>query len=183
MLILVGHSASGKTEIANVLKNDYEMKKIITYTTRPKRVNEVDDVDYHFVSEEKFLELKEKDFFVETTCFNGYYYGSSKEDVKDDSVVVLDPVGLQNFKNSKLDNIYAIFLNCEESIRLNRMLKRGDDPKIAKERLLHDREKFSFDNIRNIDEIINTSVFSINYLSELVYNTYQKLLKEKKEDK
>ena len=45
MLILVGHSASGKTEIANVLKKEYEMKKIITYTTRPKRINEVDDVD------------------------------------------------------------------------------------------------------------------------------------------
>ena len=39
---------------------DYDMKKIITYTTRPKRINEIDDVDYHFVSEERFLELKER---------------------------------------------------------------------------------------------------------------------------
>ena len=104
MLILVGHSASGKTEIANELKRDYDMKKIITYTTRPIRINEVNGVDYHFVTEEEFLSLKEKDFFVETTLFNGYYYGSSKEDVKDDAVVILDPVGLTNFMNSKLDN-------------------------------------------------------------------------------
>ena len=139
MLILVGHSASGKTEIANELKRDYDMKKIITYTTRPKRINEIDDVDYHFVSEERFLELKEKDFFVETTYFNGYYYGSSKEDVKDDAVVILDPIGLSNFKNSKLDNIIAIFLNCDENIRYNRMIKRGDNIDNAKEIIVHDK--------------------------------------------
>ena len=57
MLILVGHSASGKTEIANELKRDYDMKKIITYTTRPIRVNEVNGIDYHFVTEEEFLKL------------------------------------------------------------------------------------------------------------------------------
>lgn len=182
MLILVGHSASGKTEIANELKRDYDMKKIITYTTRPKRVNEVDDVDYHFVSEERFLELREKDFFVETTNFNGYYYGSSKEDVKDDAVVILDPEGLKNFKNSKLDNIIAIFLNCDENIRFNRMINRGDNPTLAKERLIHDREKFAFENLVDIDEIINTSVFSINYLSELIFKTYHKILKKKKEN-
>ena len=182
MLILVGHSASGKTEIANELKRDYDMKKIITYTTRPKRINEIDDVDYHFVSEERFLELKEKDFFVETTYFNGYYYGSSKEDVKDDAVVILDPIGLSNFKNSKLDNIIAIFLNCDENIRYNRMIKRGDNIDNAKERIVHDKEKFAFEILVGIDEIINTSVFSINYLSELVYKTYHKLLKERKEN-
>ena len=182
MLILVGHSASGKTEIANELKRDYGMKKIITYTTRPIRVNEVNGIDYHFVNEEEFLKLKEQDFFIETTCFNGYYYGSSKQDVKDDAVVILDPIGLANFKNSKLDNLIAIFLNCDENIRYKRMITRGDDPLKAQERLVHDREKFSYDKLRGIDEFINTSVFSINYLSELVYKTYHKLLTSKKED-
>lgn len=181
MLILVGHSASGKTEIANELKRNYNMKKIITYTTRPIRVNEVNGVDYHFVSEDEFLKLKENDFFIETTFFNGYYYGSSKNDVKDDAVVILDPVGLINFKNSKLDNLVAIFLNCDEEIRYKRMISRGDDPLKAKERLIHDQEKFSYDKLKYIDEIINTSVFSISYLSELVYDTYRKLLKSQEE--
>ncbi len=183
MLILVGHSASGKTEIANQLKRDYDMKKIITYTTRPKRINEIDGVDYHFVDEDKFLKLKEENFFVETTNFNGYYYGSSKNDVKDDAVVILDPQGLEKFKNSNLDNIIAIFLNCDEEIRYKRMINRGDNENIAKERLEHDRIKFSYENLITIDEFINTSVFSINYLSDLVYKTYKDLLKKQKEDK
>ena len=182
MLILVGHSASGKTEIANELKRNYEMKKIITYTTRPMRVNEVNGVDYHFVDEEEFLKLKNNNFFIETTYFNGYYYGSSKNDVKDDSVVILDPIGLQNFKNSKLDNIFAIFLNCEEDIRYKRMISRGDDPKKAQERLIHDREKFAYNKLKGVDETINTSIFSISYLSELVYETYKNLLAKGKEN-
>ena len=119
MLILVGHSASGKTEIANELKRNYDMKKIITYTTRPIRVNETNGIDYHFVSEDEFLRLKELDFFVETTYFNGYYYGSSKEDVKDENVVILDPVGVQNFKNSKLDNIIVIFCQVDDWLLLS----------------------------------------------------------------
>ena len=96
--------------------------------------------------------------------------------------MILDPIGLSNFKNSKLDNIIAIFLNCDENIRYNRMIKRGDNIDNAKERIVHDKEKFAFKNLVGIDEIINTSVFSINYLSELVYKTYHKLLKERKEN-
>jgi guanylate kinase len=41
MLILVGPSASGKTEIANILISNYKMKNVVTYTTRPIRINEV----------------------------------------------------------------------------------------------------------------------------------------------
>ena len=84
MLILVGHSASGKTEIANQLKRDYNMKKIITYTTRPKRINEVDGVDYHFVDEIKFLKLKEEGFLFQGNFASilGYYGKESQKLLK-----------------------------------------------------------------------------------------------------
>ena len=78
--------------------------------------------------------------------------------------------------------IMSVDLNCDENIRYNRMIKRGDNIDNAKERIVHDKEKFAFENLVGIDEIINTSVFSINYLSELVYKTYHKLLKERKEN-
>ena len=61
------------------------------------------------------------------------------------------------------------------------MINRGDEIEKVKERIIHDKEKFAFENLVGIDEIINTSVFSINYLSELVYKTYHKILKENKE--
>ena len=52
MLILIGPSASGKTEVAKLLAKKYNITKIVTYTTRAPRINEINGVDYNFVSVE-----------------------------------------------------------------------------------------------------------------------------------
>ena len=44
MIVLVGPSASGKTEAAKLLYSIYGIKKVITHTTRPMRIGEKDDV-------------------------------------------------------------------------------------------------------------------------------------------
>ena len=67
MILLVGASASGKTEIAKYLRTRYGMVKAITHTTRAMRVGERQDVDYHFVSKDEFLRLKGEAAFVERT--------------------------------------------------------------------------------------------------------------------
>ena len=56
MIVLVGASASGKTELAKQLYQTYGYKKCITTTTREPRKNEVDGIDYHFLSQETFDE-------------------------------------------------------------------------------------------------------------------------------
>ncbi|MBQ2494305.1 MAG: guanylate kinase, partial [Bacilli bacterium] len=71
MILLIGASASGKTEIAKALFRLHGIKKAVTHTSRPIRPSETPDVDYHFVTEEKFLRLKEEGEFVETTDYNG----------------------------------------------------------------------------------------------------------------
>ena len=73
MLILIGPSASGKTEVAKLLAKKYNITKIVTYTTRTPRVNEVNGVDYNFVSVEEFAKLTEENFFVETTYYNSIF--------------------------------------------------------------------------------------------------------------
>ena len=67
MLVLIGPSASGKTEIAKILIRDFGMKKLVTYTTRPARPGEQDGIDYHFVTVDEFKALDEAEEFVETT--------------------------------------------------------------------------------------------------------------------
>ena len=61
-ICLVGKSCSGKDTIARELvKLGYE--RILTYTTRPARSNELDGVDYHFVTENEFKDMiKNKEF-------------------------------------------------------------------------------------------------------------------------
>ena len=65
MIVLIGASASGKTEAAKMLMAKYGIQKAITTTTRPMRVHEVDGRDYFFVSKEKFDQLIKEDKFVE----------------------------------------------------------------------------------------------------------------------
>ena len=81
MLILVGPSASGKTEVAQILISNYGMRRMVTYTTRAMRYGEENHVSYHFVSKEEFLKMKENNEFVETTVYNENYYGTKKSDV------------------------------------------------------------------------------------------------------
>ena len=64
MLILIGESGSGKSTIEKMLKENYDYRKIATYTTRSPRNGEINGVDYNFISPEEFLALKDSGFFV-----------------------------------------------------------------------------------------------------------------------
>lgn len=180
MLVLVGHSASGKTEIANELRQNYDIDKIITYTTRKPRVGEVNKVDYNFVSEKKFLRLMKEGFFAETTYFNGCYYGTCKKDISDYKVIILDPQGLISFKRLNIDNIFAVFLEASEEVRIKRMRERGDDEENIVKRIHHDRQKFSPEKLDYIDEYVNTNVMSISFLAGEVHKLYSNFLSKNK---
>ena len=142
MILLVGASASGKTEIAKYLQAHYGIKKVITHTTRPMRSGERQDVDYHFVSKEQFDQLKKEDSFVETTHYNGNEYGSSKAEVADDKVLIVDPVGLQAFIKLNNPRIITFFLDAKEETRRKRMAQRGDEKSSIESRIQDDKKEF-----------------------------------------
>lgn len=62
MIILVGPSASGKTQIGYSLKKIYGLEKVVTYTTRRMRSGEVNGIDYHLLLKMNFYVLKKKIF-------------------------------------------------------------------------------------------------------------------------
>ena len=62
MVILSSPSGVGKTTITKKIQQKYHSFKIsVSHTTRAPRSNEVDGVDYHFVSHEKFKGLIKED--------------------------------------------------------------------------------------------------------------------------
>ena len=93
MIVLVGASASGKTEIAKLIIKNHGFEKMVTTTTRPMRIGEVRDVDYHFLTKEEFLKRKDNNDFLETTLYNGNYYGTQRSDVGDNKVVIVEIEG------------------------------------------------------------------------------------------
>ena len=74
MVILSSPSGVGKTTLTKKLQQKYENFKIsVSLTTRSPRSNEVDGVDYNFVSKKKFEELINKNEFYEyAKIFDNY---------------------------------------------------------------------------------------------------------------
>lgn len=177
MLILIGPSASGKTEVAKLLAQKYNITKIVTYTTRKPRVHEVDKVDYNFISLDEFATLNEQGFFAETTYYNDNYYGTAKKDILDDKCIILDPNGLKSFLKLHDSHIISIYLNCDENVRFQRMLARKDSLEDAKRRLLSDKITFNDANLEGITFVVDSDNISLNDLCDEIKNLYTNILR------
>ncbi len=178
MLILIGPSASGKTEVAKIIIEKYNMKRIVTYTTRSPRVGEVDGIAYNFVSKEKFLEMKEDNEFIETVCYNGNYYGTNKKDVSNDKIVVLDPNGLKSLYEKMPNDIISFYLCTNEKERINRMLFRQDKLEDINNRIENDRIAFKY--VEHADYKISNENITLLDLADKIYKIYNDDLRSKK---
>lgn len=83
LFIVSGPSGCGKgTILAEILKQD-KFYYSISATTRNPRVGEVDGVNYHFLSKEKFEELINNDGMLEYASYCDNYYGTPRKPVED----------------------------------------------------------------------------------------------------
>lgn len=154
MIVLIGESASGKSSIEKYLIDNYGYEKVVSYTTRQPRDGEVDGIDYHFINEEKFLKLKEQEFFAEIATYNNWHYGTAKEDCTNDKVAVLTPRGLRQVSKINGINVISFYINVPRRDRLIKILERGDDVDEACRRSLSDVGQF--DGVEyEVDFIIN----------------------------
>ncbi len=177
MIILVGASASGKTEVAKVLTTKYGFKKFVTSTTREPRVNEVNGIDYNFLTEDTFIKMKNNNEFIETTFYNNNYYGTEKKLIDDQTVLVVESNGLIAFKLSSYPNIISYFLNADELTRIERMRLRGDKEEDIHQRIYHDRFKFNTTLNKYIDVFIDEKEKSAEEIADLIYLDYKEKLK------
>lgn len=126
--ILVGESASGKSTVEKILSEKYGYKKTVSYTTRPKRKGEENGVDYHFISDDEYTEKFNSGYFVETGAYNGWLYGTTKDQYEGNIICVLTPHGLRQIKkNFNNEDIVSFYIKVPRRDRLIKLLKRGDD--------------------------------------------------------
>ena len=172
MLILVGPSASGKTEIASVLTEKYGMKRMVTYTTRDMRPGEINGISYRFINKQEFLKKKANDDFVEDAVYNGNYYGTCKKDISNEKIVILEPNGVNTFFEKMPNDVVIILLKASEEIRRNRMISRGDSIEEIVKRLEKDGIIFDERNFIHIDKILINENKTIDEMALEVYNFY-----------
>jgi guanylate kinase len=143
---LIGHSASGKSTIEKRL-HLLGIKRIVSYTTRPPRKNEINGMDYHFVDEETFMKMKEEGRFSETAQYREWYYGLSLDGIdyaNEDYVVVVTIHGYQELlKVVGEEYVVAIYIKVDERERMRRLLERGDEVDEIIRRIQSDRKDFA----------------------------------------
>ena len=116
MVILSSPSGVGKTTLTKKIQQKYQNFKIsVSHTTRAPRSNEVDGVDYYFVSRQKFENLINENKFYEHAKIFEHYYGTLKKNVNEtivsnDIIFDIDWQGTKQLSKFTNLNLIKIFL-------------------------------------------------------------------------
>lgn len=176
LLIISGASASGKDTIMNYFKTQNKINKLVGYTNRKQRVNEVDGEDYFFAENHSWLpqnpnvweeELTTKDNLLITregvgNGGNDRYAFSLKDLQEGLNYIILDVEGQEKFSklvktgNIKDVELVKIFITTENpDVNLRRMQERGSETqKDFQARVEHARKQNEPFYIQQYDKII-----------------------------
>jgi len=135
LIVLSSPSGAGKSTIGRkLMEEDPTITMSISATTRQKRPGEVDDVDYHFVSDEEFERLVDADELAEWAYVFEHRYGSPKEPIKEalrlgrDTLFDIDWQGTQQLEYAFRTDLVRIFILPPSMAELRRRLEdRGTD--------------------------------------------------------
>ena len=165
LVLLVGKSGSGKTTLEKELVNNFGFKSVKSYTTRPKRV--ANEENHQFVTKEEFDTLENK---VAYTCFNGYEYCATKEQLDNATIYVIDPDGIEYLRQNYSRNFFIVYIDTDNKICENRMYKRGDDYNVVKSRVFND--EIEFENFTNVADVVINGNNGTQYVLEDFLNAY-----------
>lgn len=133
IFVVSGPSGVGKSTILGMfLKEDRESLFSISFTTRKKRVDEVNGRDYYFVSEELFSEMVKKDLFLEWEEVHGNFYGTPKDQILKakregkDIFLDIDVKGALKVKEKCREAILIFIMPPSKESLFDRLLKRGE---------------------------------------------------------
>lgn len=170
ILLIVGESGSGKSTIANYMEKEYGCKQVLSYTTRPMRADDEANPTHTFVTQEEFDELDNR---VGYTKFNGYEYCATAEQVDNNDIYVIDPAGVDFFKEKYhgIKTPIVVYIKATGDIRRDRMLARGDSIEQVVERLINDIKAFK-GAMKMADAIFENDKSHYEWICEKLYEEY-----------
>ena len=178
LIIISSPSGAGKTTLCKLLIK--KMKNInlsISYTSRSKRLNEVNGKDYYFINKKKFQLLKKNNFFIETATNFNNLYGSPFRNIvlskKRNKHILfdIDWKGARKIRKNypKKDIIDFFILPPSKSELKRRLVKRGRDNK----KEINLRLSYAIDEMKHYREyqyvLINEKVHkTVNEIKKII---------------
>ena len=160
---LMGKSSSGKDTIYKELIQKFpKMKRIVLYTTRPRREGERDGVEYFFADEEKLQQFRNQGQLIEERSYHTQYgvwsYFTADDgqiNLRQEDYLVIGT--LESYRAMKeyfgAESLVPLYIEVEDGLRLTRALereKRQSQPRYDElcRRFLADSKDFSEENLR-----------------------------------
>lgn len=163
LFVITAPSGSGKTTVMRSIMDN----ELVSFTTRAMRTDEINGVDYIFITREEFQSLLDGNGLMEyTEYFGSNFYGLTQQEFDskiaiDDCFFIADYIGLKQMKE-KYDNVVSIFIHCEKEDCEKNMRLRGDsEESIAKRLITYETEMsnaYKYDHIvvNNFGELDDT---------------------------
>lgn len=134
LFIISAPSGAGKTSLVKALVDTLDYVKVsISHTTRDKRPDEREGIDYYFVTPYHFNTMVKTGEFLEYAHVFENYYGTSRSAVNDqlardwDVILEIDWQGARQVRN-RIANCQSIFILPPSRAELEmRLRKRGQD--------------------------------------------------------
>ena len=175
LLVISSPSGTGKTTICkNLLEYDKNIHLSVSVTTRKKRKNEVEGIDYYFKSKKDFLNLKSQNSFIENAFVFENYYGTLKSEVLDrlenciDVLIDIDWQGTRKITQAMKGNLVKIFLLPPSIDELKKRLSKRNSDSI---------EEINFRMSQALKEIKHFDEYDYVLVNDNLDNTFQKIIK------
>ena len=134
LIVISAPSGTGKTTVVKkLLQQSTNLEASVSFTTRKKRENEKEGLDYCFVSKKTFANMIQNDDFLEHATVFGNFYGTEKKSVsrnleKGINVILeIDWQGALQIKSSMPSCVMIFLIPPSKEVLLARLKNRGTD--------------------------------------------------------
>jgi guanylate kinase len=150
IFVFTGPTGAGRKTIAEMAGTTIQMKRVVSYTTRPPRPNETEGVDYRFISRDEFDRAERNGEFVETVEIDGALYGIKSSDIEHELqsfgciYLILNRYGADILKKRYGDKVVRFFIYASPDEIVSRLRKRGDSEERIAQYLSHYDEEMEY---------------------------------------